>query len=200
MFRPVSRSALRTLSRLLSDSPVAGHHPQQSWPNFLEDTGLLYSPHTSAGRLPTEAGLRSLCRHGLLEVGHLADEEAQQHRKPVRGARQEPAASASEEATMALSGLSRCAGLVIVPKQDRPPANISNSVPPRRRPRARGFLVTEDGLVENRVVEVPLGLPPSALISATNYLSARLRGPHDRGSARRDRRRRSPQTRLNSTN
>src|SRR5271167_2301400 len=62
----------RTLSRLLSDtlSPATIRNVMAD----LEEAGLLYSPHTSAGRLPTEAGLRFFV-DGLLEVGHLAEEE-----------------------------------------------------------------------------------------------------------------------------
>src|SRR5438105_4728364 len=76
--------------------------------------------------------------------------------------------------TTALSGLSHCAGVVVVPKQERPLKHIEfvNLGPGR----ALVVLVTEDGLVENRVIEVPLGLPPSTLVSAANYLNSRLIG------------------------
>ena len=81
----------RTLSRLLGQhlSPATIRNVMAD----LEEAGLLYSPHTSAGRLPTEAGLR-LFVHGLLEIGNLAEDGAAQHREPVRGARQEPGAGA----------------------------------------------------------------------------------------------------------
>src|SRR5215831_18837643 len=84
----------------------------------LEEAGLLYAPHTSAGRLPTEAGLR-LFVHGLLEIGRLAEDE----RRSIESlcvARGKSLSQALEEATTALSGLSHCAGVVVVPKQDRP--------------------------------------------------------------------------------
>jgi heat-inducible transcriptional repressor len=83
-------------------------------------------------------------------------------------------AQALEEAIAALSGLSHCAGLVVVPKQDRPLKHFEfvNLGPGR----ALVVLITEDGLVENRVIEVPIGLPPSAMIAASNYLNARLVG------------------------
>src|SRR5262249_26043432 len=74
----------------------------------------------------------------------------------------------------ALSGLSQCAGVVVVPKQERPLKHIEFvHLGPGR---ALVVLVTEDGLVENRVIEVPLGLPPSTLVAAANYLNARLIG------------------------
>jgi heat-inducible transcriptional repressor len=138
----------------------------------LEDAGLLFSPHTSAGRLPTEAGLR-LFVDGLLGVGALSDDDR-------RLISQQCAGSGSsvegllEGATTALSGLARCAGLVMAPKSERPLRHIEViSLSPGR---ALVVLVTEGGVVENRILEVPAGLPPSALVEASNYLSARLIG------------------------
>jgi heat-inducible transcriptional repressor len=79
-----------------------------------------------------------------------------------------------EEATETLSGLSRCAGLVVAPKTERPLKHIE--FVPLAPGRALVVLVTEDGLVENRVITVPLGLPPSSLVQASNFLNARLVG------------------------
>jgi heat-inducible transcriptional repressor len=160
----------RTLSRLLGQhlSPATIRNAMAD----LEEAGLLYSPHTSAGRLPTEAGLR-LFVHGLLEIGNLAEDE-RQNIESLCAARGKSLAQALEEATTALSGLSHCAGVVVVPKQERPLKHLEFvHLGPGR---ALVVLVTEDGLVENRVIEVPLGLPPSALVSAGNYLNARLVG------------------------
>src|SRR5258707_12338203 len=138
----------------------------------LEEAGLLYSPHPSAGRLPTEAGLR-LFVHGLLEIGNLAEDE-RQNIESLCAARGKSLAQALEEATSALSGLSHCAGVVVVPKQERPLKHLEFvHLGPGR---ALVVLVTEDGLVENRVIEVPLGLPPSTLIAAGNFLNSRLIG------------------------
>src|SRR5436305_4579667 len=160
----------RTLSRLL-----AQHLPTATIRNVmadLEEAGLLYSPHTSAGRLPTEAGQR-LFVHGLLEIGNLAEDE-RHNIESVCAARGKSLAQALEEATTALSGLSHCAGVVVVPKQERPLKHIEFvHLGPGR---ALVVLVTEDGLVENRVIEVPLGLPPSTLVSAGNFLNSRLIG------------------------
>src|SRR6202011_2823069 len=138
----------------------------------LEEAGLLYAPHTSAGRLPTEAGLR-LCVHGLLEVGRLAEDERRSI-ESLCATRGKSLSQALEEATSALSGLSHCAGIVVVPKQERPLKHLEFvHLGPGR---ALVVLVTEDGLVENRVIEVPLGLPPSTLITAGNFLNSRLIG------------------------
>jgi heat-inducible transcriptional repressor len=160
----------RTLSRLLGQnlSPATIRNVMAD----LEEAGLLYAPHTSAGRLPTEIGLR-LYVHGLLEIGNLAEAE-RQNIESLCAARGVSLAQALEEATQALSGLSHCAGVVVVPKQERPLKHIEFvHLGPGR---ALVVLVTEDGLVENRVIEVPLGLPPSTLISAGNFLNSRLVG------------------------
>jgi heat-inducible transcriptional repressor len=160
----------RTLSRRLTQnlSPATIRNVMAD----LEEAGLLYAPHTSAGRLPTELGLR-LFVHGLLEIGRLAEDERRNIESLCR-ARGKSLPQALEEATSALSGLSHCAGVVIVPKQDRPLKHLEFvHLGPGR---ALVVLITEDGLVENRVIEVPLGLPPAALASAANYLNARLVG------------------------
>jgi heat-inducible transcriptional repressor len=160
----------RTLSRLLGQnlSPATIRNVMAD----LEEAGLLYSPHTSAGRLPTEAGLR-LFVHGLLELGNLAENE-RHNIEALCAARGKSLAQALEEATSALSGLSHCAGVVVVPKQERPLKHIEFvHLGPGR---ALVVLVTEDGMVENRVIEMPLGVPPATLVSASNYLNARLVG------------------------
>jgi heat-inducible transcriptional repressor len=138
----------------------------------LEEAGLLFAPHTSAGRLPTDAGLR-LFVSGLLELGGLSEGE----RQSIEGRCAAAGKSLSQalvEATSTLSGLSRCASLVIAPKTERPLKHIEFvHLSPGR---ALVVLVTEDGLVENRLIEVPLGTPPSTLQAATNYLNSRLLG------------------------
>jgi heat-inducible transcriptional repressor len=160
----------RTVSRLLTQnlSPATIRNVMAD----LEEAGLLYAPHTSAGRLPTDAGLR-LFVNGLLEVGRLAEDE-RRNIESICSSRGMSLPQALEDAISALSGLSHCAGVVVAPKQDRPLKHIEFiHLGPGR---ALVVLVTEDGLVENRVIEVPLGLPPASLVSAGNYLSARLIG------------------------
>ncbi|MBY0293703.1 MAG: heat-inducible transcriptional repressor HrcA [Alphaproteobacteria bacterium] len=138
----------------------------------LEAAGLLYAPHTSAGRLPTEAGLRFFV-HGILEVGDLTPQEQKEidHQCKMKG---KNFSNLLEDATKTLSGLSRCAGLVLAPKQDTILKHIEfvNLNPGR----VLVVLITEDGLVENRIIEVPLGIPPSSLVEAGNYLNNRLVG------------------------
>jgi len=138
----------------------------------LEEVGLLHAPHTSAGRLPTDAGLR-LFVHGLLQVGHLSDDE----RNTINGRASAAGRSLPEmlgEATAVLSGLSGCTGLVIAPKTDRPLKHLEFvALGPGR---TLIVMVTEDGVVENRVIETPLGIPAASLVMASNYLSSRLIG------------------------
>ena len=138
----------------------------------LEEAGLLYARHTSAGRLPTEAGLR-LFVNGLLEVGGLAEDERQEiEARCAAGGRSLP--QALEEATAMLSGLAHCVSLVVAPKTERPLKHLEFvDLGPGR---ALVVMVTEDGLVENRIIEVPLGVPPSSLVQAGNYLNSRLVG------------------------
>ena len=160
----------RTLSKRLNSalSPASIRNVMSD----LEEAGLLYAPHTSAGRLPTEAGLR-LFVDGLLEVGALSEDERNNLESRVAGSGKS-LEGLLEEATTALSGLSRCAGMVLAPKTDSPLRHVEFvSLSPGR---VLVILVTENGVVENRIIETPPGLPASALIEATNFLSARLTG------------------------
>ena len=138
----------------------------------LEHAGLLDAPHTSAGRIPTQLGLR-LFVDGLLEVGNLGGEE----RKDIEAQLAVSGRNIDDvlvQASAMLSGLSQCAGLVVTPKRDPALKHVEFvSLAPQR---TLVIMVGEDGSVENRVIETPLGLPPSAFIEAGNYLSARMRG------------------------
>ena len=138
----------------------------------LEDMGLLYAPHKSAGRLPTDAGLRMFV-DGLLEIGDLSSEDREniEARCVAHGTNLDEALG---EATSLLSGLAQCAGIVVAPKTARPLkhvefVNLGDG-------RALAVLVTDEGFVENRIIDMPTGTPPSALVQAGNYLNARLAG------------------------
>jgi heat-inducible transcriptional repressor len=160
----------RTLSRRLSVSlsPATIRNIMAD----LEEAGLLYAPHTSAGRLPTEEGLRFFV-HGLLQIGSLSDVEMRE----IEGHCEVKGRSVTEvleQATATLSGLTKCVGLVMAPKTESPLKHIE--FVNLGIGRALAVIITEDGLVENRVMELPLGLPASILIEASNYLNARLIG------------------------
>ncbi|HVZ07079.1 heat-inducible transcriptional repressor HrcA [Rhodopila sp.] len=138
----------------------------------LTDLGLLFAPHTSAGRLPTDQGLR-LFVDGLLNFGELTEEE----RESISAALAASGRSLEDtltEASSMLSGLSAAAGLVLAPKSDGALRHIE--FVPLGPGRALVVLVNSDGQVENRVIETPPGLPPAALQQAGNYLNARLSG------------------------
>ncbi len=160
----------RTISRRLgmSLSPATIRNVMAD----LEEFGLLYAPHTSAGRLPTESGLQ-LVVNGLLEFGDLAEEE----RKDIEAkcaAKGVGLSQVLQEASTLLSGLSHCAGLVIAPKAESKLKHIEFIS--LGTGRALVVLVGDSGLVENRVIDVPLGMPASSLVEASNYLAAKLVG------------------------
>jgi len=160
----------RTLSRRL-DLPLSPATIRNVMAD-LEDLGLLYSPHTSAGRLPTEAGLRMFV-DGLLEIGNLTEEERAHIESQCAAAGRSPQ-KVLEEASDMLSGLSSCAGLVMAPTQEEALRHIEFvSLGPGR---ALVVLVSESGMVENRVIDIPIGMPSSKMVEASNFLSSKLVG------------------------
>jgi heat-inducible transcriptional repressor len=138
----------------------------------LTRLGLLSAPHTSAGRLPTHQGLR-LFVDGLLEVGDLSEEERRtiDARLAAKGRGFE---EAMDEATAMLSGLAGGAGVVVTPARDAGVKHVEfvNLGPEQ----ALTVMVFDDGTVENRLMQTPAGLTPSALQEASNFLNARLNG------------------------
>ena len=162
----------RNISRILpmSLSPASVRNVMAD----LEQLGLIYAPHTSAGRLPTEFGLRFFV-DALLEVGDLSAEERRAIEAQVKaGSAGRTVENVLEEASQALSGLSRGAGVVLASKADIRLKHIEFI---RLEPvRALVVLVGEDGSVENRVIPLDPGTTPSTLIEAGNYLNAHLRG------------------------
>jgi heat-inducible transcriptional repressor len=160
----------RNLARIIpmTLSPASVRNVMQD----LEQLGLIYAPHTSAGRLPTELGLRFFV-DALMQIGDLSDAD----RRAIEG--QVAAAGKSfegvlNEASGLLSGLTRAAGVVMAGKSN---VRLKHIEFVRLEPeRALVVMVAEDGQVENRVVNLPLGLPSSALIEASNFLNAHIRG------------------------
>jgi len=138
----------------------------------LEGQGLLHAPHISAGRSPTDTGLRFFV-DGLLELGDLSHDEktALETQCAAEGRNLTDVLS---NATASLAGLSACAGLVVAPKTDRPLKQIE--FVPLAPGRVLVIIVTQDGLVENRVIEAPLGLDAATLSNANAYLNKRLAG------------------------
>ncbi len=162
----------RSLSRALPNalSPASVRNVMQD----LEDLGLVYAPHTSAGRLPTELGLRFFV-DAMLEIGDLPKAERDQIDAQVKAiSRDRPMEDVLTKATTMLSGLSRTAGVVLTSKENARLKHIEFVRLDHER--ALAVLVSEDGAIENRIVNIPIGLPSSALVEAANYLNARLRG------------------------
>lgn len=138
----------------------------------LEELGLLTSPHTSAGRMPTEAGLR-LFVDALLQVGDLTEEERAGIEAQLSGSNQ-PVDDALAHVSQTLSGLSHCAGLVVAPKREARLKQLE--FVPVSPGRTLAVVVFEDGMVENRIIDTPPDMPVSSLTIAANYLNARLKG------------------------
>jgi len=145
----------------------------------LAEMGLIDSPHTSAGRLPTHAGLRIFV-DSLLQLGDPAedDKRAIEARLGGSGRRLETVLA---EASELLSGLVGGAGLVSTPAADTPIRHVEFVRISSEQ--ALAVIVAESGDVENRVLALPAGLPASALTEAGNYLNARMKG-HTLGEAR----------------
>ncbi len=159
----------RTISKLgqMSLSPASIRNVMQD----LEELGLLAAPHTSAGRMPTELGLR-LFVDGMMQAAEpTADERAVIE---ARVGQSGPIEDALAAATATLSGLSQCAGIVLVPARE--PRLRQFAFVPLGPAQALAVLVGEDGSVENRVVDLPPGLPVSALVEAGNFITAHLAG------------------------
>jgi heat-inducible transcriptional repressor len=160
----------RNLSRIIpmTLSPASVRNVMQD----LEQLGLIYAPHTSAGRLPTELGLRFFV-DALMQVGDLSDRDRVAIQGQVAGAGKTVEGVLTEASAM-LSGLTRAAGVVLTAKAN---VRLKHIEFVRLEPeRALVILVAEDGQVENRVLNLPIGLPTSALTEAANFLNVHIRG------------------------
>lgn len=138
----------------------------------LEESGLLYAPHVSAGRLPTPQGLR-LYIDGLMEIGNLAEADRHQIESQCMTSGQSMT-QMLERAGSLLAGLSAGAGIVIAPKTEKPVKQIQ--FVKLDESRVLVVLVMQDGMVENRVMNVTSDIPASSLTAASNYLNDRLAG------------------------
>ncbi len=159
----------RTISKApgLELSPASIRNVMQD----LEELGLLAAPHTSAGRMPTELGLR-LFVDGMMQAGKVSNEERQAIESQLAEAG--PIEEMLSQTTAILSGLSACAGLVQVPKRE--PQLKQFSFVKLSEDQTLAVLVGSDGQVENRVLDLPEGVSDSALTQAGNYLTQRFAG------------------------
>ncbi|MGA1179806.1 MAG: heat-inducible transcriptional repressor HrcA [Marivivens sp.] len=161
-----SRTLTRTLSEKVSAATI--RNAMQD----LEFLGLLGSPHVSAGRVPTQAGLRMFV-DGLLEVGDLAGEDREKIDNTL-GDNKGDVGALLDRVGAALSGVTRGASLVLTPKHEAPIRHIEFvSLGPDR---ALVVLVFADGHVENRIFQPPLGQTPSSMREAANFINAIAEG------------------------
>ena len=161
-----SRSLTRELSEKISAATV------RNVMQDLEYLGLLDSPHVSAGRIPTQLGLRMFV-DGLLEVRDLTDED----REAIDGSagrNDGDVADVLDRVGSALSGATRGASLVLTPKHEAPVKHID--FVSLAHDRALVVLVFADGHVENRVFLPPPGQTPSSMREAANFLNSIVEG------------------------
>ena len=144
----------------------------------LERDGLLFQPHASAGRMPTESGLR-LFVDGLMEIGGDIAPETRAQIDMICNSSGTNFSDALDETIRALSGLSRCASLVVCPKQDEEIRHVE-FVPLGKSGdggvKALVVIVTASGQVENRITSLPPGITPSHLVEAGNLMGTLLSG------------------------
>ncbi|WP_438990203.1 heat-inducible transcriptional repressor HrcA [Lentibacter sp.] len=160
----------RTLTRSMSEKVSAA--TVRNVMSDLEFMGLLGSPHTSAGRIPTQQGLRMFV-DGLLEVNELETTDRQRIDETM-GRNAGDVGGLLDRVGAALSGVTQGASLVLAPKHEAAIKHIE--FVPLAADRALVVLVFSDGHVENRVFNPPLGATPSSMREAANFLNALAEG------------------------
>ena len=160
----------RTLTRDMSEKVSAA--TIRNVMQDLEYLGLLDSPHISAGRIPTQEGLRMFV-DGLLEVGDLENTDRQMIDATLNS-NSDDVALALDRVGAALSGVTQGASLVLAPKHEAPIKHIEFVA--LGHDRALVVLVFADGHVENRVFNPPPGQTPSSMREAANFLNALIEG------------------------
>jgi heat-inducible transcriptional repressor len=161
-----SRSLTRTMTEKVSAATI------RNVMQDLEYLGLLGSPHISAGRVPTQLGLRMFV-DGILEVGAVSLEDRERMDASLGGSESD-VAHLFDRVGAALSGLTHGASLVLTPKHEAPIRHIE--FVSLGADRALVVLVFADGQVENRVFTPPPGQTPSSMREAANFLNALAEG------------------------
>ncbi len=164
---PIGSSTLsRRLSESLSPATI------RNIMSHLEKVGLLYSPHTSAGRLPTEHGLK-LYVQGFLDIGPISDIDKQILESKL-DFQDRSFDEVLNEAITTLTGLSQSTGIVMAPTYNSPLKHIEFIY--LSKGQALIVMVSNEGMIENRIISTPEDMTPSHLVEAGNYLSSRLIG------------------------
>ncbi|PLL14679.1 heat-inducible transcriptional repressor HrcA [Tabrizicola sp. TH137] len=161
-----SRTLTRSMSEKLSAATI------RNVMQDLEFLGLLDSPHISAGRIPTQLGLRMFV-DSLLEVGTVAEEDRERIDATL-GSNDQDVTSILDHIGAALSGITRGASLVLAPKVEAPIRHIE--FVSLSQDRALVVLVFANGHVENRIFTPPPGQTPSSMREAANFLNALAEG------------------------
>lgn len=165
---PVSSKVIsESLNSMLSPSTV------RLIMSTLEEKGFLYSPHTSSGRIPTDKGLKFFV-DGILEIGDLTTEEREniQAKCSVAG---KTMMEVLDHSSKELSGLSNCTSLVFAPNNiDTPLKHIEFVTMDNNR--ALVITIDVNGLVENRLIELPMGFTNASLLEASNYINSKTYG------------------------
>ena len=137
----------------------------------LEELGLLHQPHTSAGRVPTETGLRFFI-DSLLKVRGLSPKEKEDISTRLEAQLPE---AVLQRASRVLSELTQYAGIVLAPNPDLQRFQHLEFVP-LRDGKVLCILVTADGHIENKLVVIDFALEGARLDRIHNYLDQLLRG------------------------
>jgi len=160
----------RTLTREFSEKVSAA--TVRNVMQDLEYLGLIDSPHVSAGRIPTQLGLRMFV-DGLLEVGNPDDGDRAQI-DATMGRNADDVTGILDRLGTALSGVTQGASLVLAPKHEAPIKHIE--FVSLSHDRALAVLVFSDGHVENRLFAPPVGQTPSSMREAANFLNSLVEG------------------------
>ena len=137
----------------------------------LQKEGLLFSPHTSAGRVPTEKGMRFFV-DGLLEFGRISKSE-KENIEQLSSSKSKSYQEVLDEASRAISGLSNYAGIVIAPKYQK---NLKHLEFIRlNQTQVMSILAYENGEIENRIIEDSGRFTNSQLLQTSNYLSDKFK-------------------------
>ncbi len=137
----------------------------------LQKEGLLFSPHTSAGRVPTEKGMRFFV-DGLLEFGRISKSE-KENIEQLSASKSKSYQEVLDEASRSISGLSNYAGIVIAPKYQK---NLKHLEFIRlNNTQIMSILAYENGEIENRIIEDSGKFTNSQLLQTSNYLSEKFK-------------------------
>ena len=139
----------------------------------LEVMGLIYSPHVSSGRLPTEKGLR-LYVDNLLAFQTLYNAKDNLFLKDLNNAGQRGPKELLSEASASLSGMSSHAGIVVVPKTEKDLKHVE--FVRLSKEKALVVLIDSIGSVENRIITIDEGTPDMTFEMAGNYLNSKING------------------------